>query len=517
MKTRPERHNLLIAAAALMIAASLAAYCLLFLRWLGVRPATGPFSPKAPAAAPVDLAAARAQFRDRFLDPDARMRLAEALYARGRWVDAFYVLRDARQFFGETAFRGAHARVVLRSQACASEAADDPCVLARSAFERGEGADALKYAEAGLAARPNETSLLLLKAELTAQSDLMGAIPVYARLANASPSAADGRKALEALSKLAQRKETEPNAEAGRLAREALAELFKAQPKNADIFASLAMSEWNRGDAATARAMVAETLRKEPAQAGALMVDGVIALAAGDTEKALKAFSAAWEHNPNDLTSAAQLARIYDRQRGDRESALPYYIALYRDDPDYAAGEPAERLIQEILDARRKALLERVGVESLGRYLSSEDASLRAEACARAASAPDPRWIEALADLLDDDTDIVRHNADYALYQIAWKQPGALRVRKDQWLQSPRPLLRTRALNLFADLYSFDTFPAVAQALHDPSPTVRFLTKTMVLDRYYKDLPAARKVGDEYLASEKDPAVLALYAAMGAR
>ena len=43
----------------------------------------------------------------------------------------------------------------------------------------------------------------------------------------------------------------------------------------------------------------------------------------------------------------------------------------------------------------------RAAPDSIGRWLENEDASLRAEACVRAAELKDPRWIDALAkDLL---------------------------------------------------------------------------------------------------------------------
>jgi tetratricopeptide (TPR) repeat protein len=499
MKTRTERHKLLLAIAVLMIAGSLAAYCLLFLRWLGNDTTAAPFSPRAPTPPPEALAAARARFREGYLDPVSHLRLAEALYGVGRRVDAFYVIKETREFFGEEDFRRAHERVILRKDSVAAQA--------EAGLDSGDGAkiDSL------LAERPTDPSLLLLKADLTARTDLMGAIPLYARLANSAPDSFEAKRALGTLAKLAQKKDSDPQIEAGRLAQEALQELFKAQPKEPLVFASLATAAWNRGELSAAKALVNEALRKDPAHAGALMVDGMIARSDGDADRAVKEFSAAWDKNPDDLYSAEQLARLYDRERGDPEAALPYYIALYRGDP----AEPLEHRIAEILDARRKAVLGRAVEESLSRFLSSDDGSLRAEACARAGAAKDEQWIDALAELLDDDVDMVRHNADYALYQIASSRPESVRERKDAWLRSPRPLLRTRALNLFADLQTAETFPAVEAALNDPDPAVRFLTKTMVFDHYYKNLEAAREVRDKYLAREKDPAVLALYARMG--
>jgi HEAT repeat protein len=240
------------------------------------------------------------------------------------------------------------------------------------------------------------------------------------------------------------------------------------------------------------------------------MVDGALALNDRDLEKALKLFTQAWEKNPDDLYSAAKLAQLYFKARADPEAALPFYIALHRANPRFDDGEPAQQRIREILDSRRETMLRNVRPEGLGRFLTCDDASLRAEAAARAAQAKDPRWIETLAELLDDDAEIVRHNADYALFQIGKGAPDALRVRRDEWLGSAKPLLRTRALNLFADLEPQETFPLVVQALRDPDPTVRFLARAMVLDHYYKDSRDGAKARAEYLAREKDPKVLAL-------
>ena len=117
MKGRPERHNLLIAVAALKIVASLAAYCLIFLRWLRQKPEGIPSSPKTTAPASDDLIHARTQFRENFLNPASHLELAEALYSHRLRVDAFYVLAEALRFFAPEDFHKTHERVVLRKSA----------------------------------------------------------------------------------------------------------------------------------------------------------------------------------------------------------------------------------------------------------------------------------------------------------------------------------------------------------------------------------------------------------------
>ena len=134
----------------------------------------------------------------------------------------------------------------------------------------------------------------------------------------------------------------------------------------------------------------------------------------------------------------------------------------------------------------------------------------------RALALLDPRWIDTLGGLLDDDAEIVRHNADFALFSLARDFKPALLAKKAEWLEAQSPFTRTRALNLFADIDPENTFPKAVAALSDPSSTVRFLAKTMVLDHYYKDAPGAEPAVKEYLAREKDPDVLAFYAKLAA-
>ena len=134
---------------------------------------------------------------------------------------------------------------------------------------------------------------------------------------------------------------------------------------------------------------------------------------------------------------------------------------------------------------------------------------MRAEACVRAANLKDVRWIDRLSTLLDDDTEIVRRNADYALYQLAKLHSDAVVSRRDDWLRSDRPLIRARALNLFADLWPTETLPRARLALIDENPAVRYFAKTLVFDRYYKK--GDRALSD-YLAREQNPLVLARFA-----
>ena len=135
----------------------------------------------------------------------------------------------------------------------------------------------------------------------------------------------------------------------------------------------------------------------------------------------------------------------------------------------------------------------------------------------RAAAFKDPRWVERLGELLDDDVELVRRNADYALFEIGKKETDIVRARRDAWLGSDKPLVRIRALNLFADLDGKNALPALATALRDPNHAVRAFAKVMVLDHYFSKMPEGVKLRSRYLAEERDQEALSLLARFPAR
>jgi tetratricopeptide (TPR) repeat protein len=475
------RTNLLIVIALLMIGVAFAAYSIIMMSWFKTPSRAGSAAgPTAASRAEAEdrLAADRKEFRSHLLDARAHLRLSDALWKAGRPVDAFYVMYAARQLFSEDAFRRAHAEVVLGAGGPAAE----------------------------------------MRRRLEGLRDASLTVPVHAEIAREHPDTPEGRESLDALSRMAAGDENAQGGESAHLARTALEELHADDPKHPGKLAALGMAFFARGDYALAHAVASEALAKNPNQAGAAQIMGALALQQKDMDGAMRWLSSSWDRNPDDLYSASKLAQIYDKRRADAESALPFYLALYRQNPDFAdGGEPIERRIRETLDARRESLLEHAPVEGLGARFNLDDASLRAEACLRAASFKDPRWIDRLGELLDDDAEIVRRNADFALFEIGKKEVDAVHSRRDAWLASDKPLVRIRALNLFADLDGKNALPALTTALRDPNPAVRAFAKVMVLDHYFPKLPEAAKLRSRYLAEERDPEALSLLTRFPAR
>ena len=473
------RTNLLIVIALLMIAVAFAAYSIIMMSWFKAPPRAGA-GVSAPTRAEAEdrLNLARKEFRSRLLDARAHMRLSDALWKAGRPVDSFYVLYAARQLFSEDAFRRAHAEVVLGAGGPAAE----------------------------------------MRRRLENLRDAAVTVPVHAEIAREHPDTPEGRQSLDTLSRLAAGDENAQGGESAHLARTALDELHYDDPKHPGKLAALGMAFFARGDYTLAHAVASEALTKNPNQAGAAQIMGALALQQKDMDGAMRWLAASWDRNPDDLYSASKLAQIYDKRRGDAESALPFYLALYRQNPDFTeGGEPVERRIRETLDARRESLLQHAPVESLGVRFALEDASLRAEACLRAAAFKDPRWIDRLGELLDDDTEIVRRNADFALFEIGKRESDAVHARRDAWLGSDKPLVRIRALNLYADLDGKNALPALGTALRDPVPAVRAFAKVMVLDHYFAKVPEAAKLRSRYLAEERDPEAVSLLSRFPAR
>jgi len=166
----------------------------------------------------------------------------------------------------------------------------------------------------------------------------------------------------------------------------------------------------------------------------------MIALKDRDLDAAMRWLTAAWDRNPDDLYSASKLARSTTRGAPTPRARSLITWRSNRQNPDYDDDGPVERRIRETLDSRREHLLRDAPVEGLGGRFKLDDASPGAEACLRAAAYADPRWIDVLGGLLDDDTELVRRDADYALFKIAQKEPDAVRARRDAWLGSPQPL-----------------------------------------------------------------------------
>lgn len=335
-------------------------------------------------------------------------------------------------------------------------------------------------------------------------------MPAHTRIVRGARADEAGQE-LEKLGRRAQK--TGPD---GDSALKILEERRGRSPNDAEVFSALAMALWGRGRLKEAREITRRELDRQPDHSGALMLQGSFLLYDQQPQKASEFFARALESNPRNLYSAAKLSQIY-RLSGNEVKALPYDIMLYRNDPLFKDTEPIEDRILRVLEQESRRALADADASVLGRFLGSENGSLRAEASLRAAALADPRWVDALAGLLDDDLETVRYAADYALYRIAEKNPEPVNRRRNEWLSSEKPLVRIRALNLFADLDPEGAFPLVERALADARPAVRFFTRMMILDHYYKGAVRADRARGRYLAAEKDPVVLDLYARLKER
>ena len=190
-KRRTRAAYLLTVGTPAVIVGALLVYAILLWDWLKPKTGNAPEPKKRTQetrGVPSSLAAARLEFRDRYLDPAAHMRLADELHRAGRIEDAFFVLSAAHTFFGDEVFYRSHNHVLAhRGKHFLGGAAFDPSpanearvrerlaadpgdprlynYLAHIAAAQGEVQAALKTIDSGLSRAPGDQSLLLYGAD----------------------------------------------------------------------------------------------------------------------------------------------------------------------------------------------------------------------------------------------------------------------------------------------------------------------------------------------------------------
>ena len=506
------------------------------------RTSSSPAAAAAPAASPSPLpasgelpggiAAAREAYRRNFFDPTSHVALAEALYRSGRAVDSFYILEEARGLFPEQAFDLAHQFVVIGKgkggwglgpfdpspeheaelyERLKSDPRDWEALgyLAHIEGSRQDEGAALAHVDKALELAPLEPRLLAFKGFLLLRKkDFGGTFVVFDKVAGLAPDSPDGRSAIDFIGKLAQSKGEKELGDLPDRALKSLETVLQNHPDNAAAFSALAFAHWARGEMPVVRDMVKRTLASHPNHAGAEVIQGALAIEDKQVDAAIPLLRKALETDPDNEYALEKLAHIFRAEKGDPEGALPYYMALHHLNPHFNDGEYAESRIKDWLQRRRDAVLTGVRPEQLSAFFASEDGALRAEACLRAAKFGDPKLIEPLIGLLDDDVGNVTQNADYALFQIGKADPRALLNARDKMLNSPRVFIRGIALGIFSDLAPKETLPVAIGRLKDPEPYVRFRAASG-LKHYYAADPEAQRALEAFLASEKDQRLLA--------
>lgn len=486
------------------------------------------------AASPAQsLASARRDYRERFFDPYAHLRLEEALYRGGRQVDSFYVLETTRALFPAEVFGRAHAHVVLSKGKSGwpgdapfdpspeSEArwrarlAQDPgdwkalSYLAHIEGSRGGLDEGLRLIDRGLALKPEEPMMLGFRAEALRQKGAAPAdvLEAFAAAYKAAPRGIDGRAALTYFASLAGSK--------GELAGAALARLREAAAERGDptAFSLLAGVQGVSSDAT--RALVDEALKADPAHPGASFVEALIAIERRDFETALTRLGKAGKDDPEDPNLLRALALTLLRLKKFDE-ALPVLIALHRQSPDEElAGGRVSDAVNELLKARREKALE--GATTLARlrpFFEDADGSLRAQACLVAARLDDARALPALVGLLDDDDGNVLQDADHAIFELAKTHRGEVLALREPLLKSPSVFARGRGFDLFADLAPDETLPALEAAAAGSDAYLRFAA-VGALRAYYQGNERAQRAARASLAAEKDAGLRAVYEKLG--
>ncbi|MBI4371199.1 MAG: tetratricopeptide repeat protein [Elusimicrobia bacterium] len=496
-----------------------------------------PAASTAPAeAAAGGLAAARADYRKNFFDPYAHMRLAETLYRSGRVVDAFYILEEARGLFPESTFNFAHHFVIIGKGRGGWPGREpfDPSPAHEAHLKRQAQADpkdweALSYlahiegsrgnlsaAEAQinkvLEIAPRKPGALAFKAMLNIRKkNLAEALSLFDQAASQELDSPDGRSATEFMGQLARSPDSKEMGALRIQAFNSLQRIAQKYPDDTQTFIALAFVYWARGEMPQVRALVKQALERNPKHAGAATIQGALFIQDKQVDPAIAWLKKAAEADPDNQYALEKLSQLYRKEKHDPGGALPYYIALHHLNPHYYDWEYAESRIKEELNQKRTAALSAARTpEQLAPFFSSEDGSLRAEACLRAADFKSPSLVAPLMGLLDDDVGSVTQNADYALFQTGKANPAALLDVREKMLNSTRIFVRGMALGLYADLTPAETLPIILARLKDSEPYVRFRASS-ALKHYYAGNLDAKQALDAYRIAEKNPKLLAAY------
>ena len=488
----------------------------------------------APASAPSPrspLEEARVRYHKAFFDPYAHVELSDELYKAGLLEDSFYVLEEARGIFSENDFQAAHGFVIIgkhnggwpggghfdpspaHEAELKARAAADPrdweslSYLAHIAVHSGDHAAALTYVDRALKIAPNELGPLGLKAHLLAdKNDLTAALPVFERVFAAAPDSVDGRAALELMMSMAAR-----GKRGGAAAKRALADLEKAlvdRPDDAEVYLSLAVVRGAAGDVKGIRDLVKRAEKARPGSPALFAVKGLLAIQDKKVPAAVALLEQALARDPWLPYAREKLAHLHRKDLKDMAGALPYYIALHRDNPHYYDNEFAEDRVKRELERQRTATVASARTaQDAVRLMSSPNGATRAEGCLFAGKLADPALIDALADRLDDEVGNVVQNADNALYQLSKVKPAEIEAAKEKIVNDPRAFVRGMALNLYCDLDKPGMRATSLARLSDPDSYVRFRAHIAVAGYYAGDAEAQISRGTA-LEAERDPNLL---------
>ncbi|HVE73350.1 MAG TPA: tetratricopeptide repeat protein [Thermoanaerobaculia bacterium] len=391
----------------------------------------------------------RADYAQRFLDPQAHLRLSKHLEANGQRLTAFFVSEAARrQYFGDEVFDPAFRLVIL----------DDP-------FDNSPEAE--KRLAAAVAAAPGDAATLMKLADVyISRSNWKKAEPLVRKAIALAPDEHDYFAVLEQILVRANR----------------LDDALKVRKQWADAHPQARETTIER----VQQLLRAESPEAEKALAAALAAypdEGILhfhhagVLAEKDPAAAEKAYLRAAELEPKLAMVQGWTGRFFLKNTKEPERALEHYLNAYFLDPHFYDSEYAESRIRSLAYDRAQALIAAQPGADVATLLRHPDPVVVGLTIDRAGGAWKPEYAEPLISLLAHDDPNVRAMSSLVLsHHLAAADPRLdallahddLRVRgmaayiagakrgeaivplMTSWLDHPAQLIRYDAMSVLA-------------------------------------------------------------------
>lgn len=289
-----------------------------------------------------ELAQLRADYANRFMEPEAHLRLSKHLEEKGERLTAFFISEAARrQYFGDTVFDPAFRAVFLGDTFDNSPAAEKRLAAAVAA-EPANASARMKLADVHLSRGEWKKAEREVRAAMAQVPDEYEYVAVLEEILRR-----DGREK-DAVALTKQWVAAHPQTRSAVLSR--IEELLEAKSPEAEKAIDAALVTYPED--ALLHFHRAGVLRDK------------------DQAAAAKAYLRAAELDPKSALIQGWTARFFLKQAKDPERALHYYLNAYFLDPHFNDGEYAEGRIRELAMDRATA---RIGQQDLVTLLRDPD------------------------------------------------------------------------------------------------------------------------------------------------
>jgi tetratricopeptide (TPR) repeat protein len=424
------------------------------------------------------LDAARREYAVHFFDVNAHVRLAKQLHDRGQRLAAFFVLETARrEHFEQAEFTRAFRSLFLDDNFDNSRKAEDSL-------------------RTQLRLSPNDFEMSTKLADVyISRSDWAKAVPLLQLASKLRP---EDFSTVAALANVYRGMNQDEKAET------AISLWTKEHPVSVDAYHVHIFEQLGREDAAAARPVVDEALKRYPNDATLHFDLGIVLERSGDLEGTERELERAAQLGPKSASIQGWVARFFWKRKQDPRRALDLYLNAYFLDPDFYETEYAESRIPEIAQQVADLLMKEMGKNSLTKPGISADLMPLSPVVEEMSL--DATKLDWAANSMDKVLEIMGSDDEHNRWNAMLLAAGHLNAISDERLSGllEDPDLRKRGMAgyLAMQRWKEKALPLLKKWLDDPAELVRYdAISALVL---HGDV-AGRKIVEEYARSGKEP------------